>query len=48
MRAGFGEEAAEVVGLCFAGGEHGGSDGDYVGRVGERGLIGGVGEVEGI
>lgn len=41
----FGEEAAEVVGVGFAGGEHGGADEDGVGRGGE-GRVGGWGEVE--
>lgn len=34
--------------MGLAGGEHRGSDGDCVGRIGERGLIGGVGEVKGV
>ena len=40
-----GEEAAEVGGGGLPGGEHGCSDGDGVGRVGERGLIGGLREL---
>ena len=45
MGAGFGEEAAEVGGGGLPGGEHGCSDGDGVGRVGERVLIRGLREL---
>lgn len=48
MGAGFGEEAAEMVDGGLSGGEHGGSDGDGIGRIGKRGLVGGVGEVKGV
>lgn len=38
---------AEIVVGGFSGWEHGGSDGDGVGRGGETGPVGEVGEVEG-
>ena len=46
--AGLEEEAAEVVVVGLSGGEHGGADGDGVGRFGEGRVVGGVGELEGV
>lgn len=45
MGAGFGEELVEVFDGGLSGGEHGGSDSYGIGRVRERGLIRGMGEL---
>jgi hypothetical protein len=39
LRSGLGKQMAEIVDMGFAGGEHGGSDGDDIGRGSEKGLI---------
>ena len=48
VRSVFGKQTAEIVDVGFAGGEHGGSNGDDIGRGSERGLIRRPGQDEGV
>ncbi len=48
VRSGLGKQTAKTVEGSFAGGEHGGSDGDGIGRGRDRGMIGLPGEDEGV
>ena len=48
MRSGLGKQTMKIVNVGFAGGEHGGWDGDDIGRESERGLIRRPGQDEGV
>lgn len=48
VRSVLGKQTAEIVERGFTAGEHGGFDGDNIGRGRERGLIGRPGDDEGV